>query len=134
MVLCLWNSETKEKRMSDSFSNIGVGVNFDDPISVQVNGLITYANLYPIEVVRISPTGEVFLDGEKHGDLNDFRPDDVVAVYQELYRLAGMWAEDEPPYVGDFCWPVEKPVINIRVACVPVNPTTVEVVFRFIAL
>lgn len=120
--------------MSNSHSNISVGVDFNDPISVQVGGLITYARLHQIEVVRITSTGEVFLDGEKHGDLNDFRPEDVMLVFAEMYRLGGMSPDDEPPYVGECCWPVEKPVTRIKVVCVPVNPTTVEVTFRFVEL
>ncbi len=120
--------------MSQSLSDIEVGANHGDPILAQVNSLIIYARNFSIDVIRITPSGDVFLDGEKHGELNDFRPEDVNSVFQTLYRMGGMSPEDEPPYIGECQWPTQSPVTKIRIACVPVNPTTVEVVLRFVGL
>ncbi len=120
--------------MSRVPSKKGAGVGSGDSIPRRVNRLITCARNDSVEVIRIAPSGKVFLDGEKHGDLNDFRAEDVMQVFAELYRLGGMSPKDEPPYVGECQWPKDSPVTKIKIACVPINPSTVEVVLRFVDL
>ena len=138
MLLYFRNSKTKEMTiMSKVLSKKGAGVGSGYSIPRQVNHLVACARDDSVEVIRIAPSGKVFLDGEMlndQDDLDHFLPADVMKVFAELYRLGGMSPKDEPPYVGECQWPAESPVTKIKIACVPINPSMVEMVLRFVDL